>query len=1128
MATFDQFLDSLDPDENIRGDQFEKIFVKWFLEKEPTWSSQIDKIWLYDDYPQRWGPDTGVDLIFRHKNSQIWAVQAKCYKQDYYIKKADIDSFISDSDRPEIHKRLLIATTDLIGPNANNTLNGSGNVTKYLYSNFLDADFEYPIHISEIASTKIKTPTDRNREYQQEAVRDVVKEFRNNDRGQLIMACGSGKTYITLWIKEKINSQSTLVLVPTLNLLSQTFREWNFAKNESFDSLCVCSDSTVVKNSVYDQTIQSVNELPFSVTDKIEDIKSFLKNNGSKVIFCTYQSSKLIVESQVDKNSPVFDLVIADEAHRCTGEEGHAFTHVLDSSLIKSKKRLFTTATSKTFRANVKKKAEERDININSMDDKKVFGKVFHCLPFGKAIVKEILTDFQVVIIGVDNLMIAEWIRNRELVESGSGDTTDAESLAAQIGLIKAIKDYDLKKIISFHSTIKRSKDFSEDLTNTFDLIPKKYVPNVNIWTNHVSGKMSSHERNLKLDQLKNLSFENCGLISNARCLSEGVDIPSLDGVAFIDPKGSEVDIIQAVGRAIRLSEKKKIGTIFLPVFIKDEENIESSIAASNFKPVWQVINALKSHDDILSLELDQLRTNLGRRVGIRSIISIPKVVIDLPRTVDDSFADALRTILVERTTESWNFWFGLLENYVDSVGDALVPTDYKVDGKYKLGNWVSTQRSRKENLTSERIIKLESLKGWTWDLYAYLWNLGISELKNYVNNNGHSLVPNDFVSIQGFKLGSWVSVIRSKKERLTKKRLNEIESIDKWVWDLYNEKWEIGFSKLEIFIKDNGHSIVPRVKGIDEYNLRSWVSNQRTNYTKNKLTKKQIKRLESLKVWTWEPINYIWERNFTELIKYIDQNGTSLVKASHITDSKIKLGNWVSNLRIHKDRLRDDQIKRLETLIDWTWDVIESKWIEGKLNLIKYYKENGNVLVPSDHICSNGYNLGNWIGNQRTNYKKDNISKDRITFFESLNGWAWNKKDYLWEIGFNHLLNYIKEYGDSKVPEKFCNNENFHLGQWVKGQRIFKDRMLPERILQFEELIGWKWNVLEDTWDQNFEDLKNYYKKYNTSFIKSDYKTTNKTLLRNWVSRQKSNREKLSKERFNKLDSLGFFWKVK
>ena len=362
----------------------------------------------------------------------------------------------------------------------------------------------------------------------------------------------------------------------------------------------------------------------------------------------------------------IFDLAIADEAHRCTGEKSADFTTILDDSLIKSKKRLFVTATSKRFKPNVKKKAEESGVEIFGMDDKAVFGEVFHSLSFGEAIEQELLTDYQVVIIGVDDPTIAEWIENRELMKTESGKTMDSESIAAYIGLLKTIKEYDLKRIISFHSRVKFAKDFSLSLPILFNHIPQKHLPTGIMFSEYVSGVMPTYERNNKIQNLKELSEFDRGVLSNARCLSEGVDLPSLDGVAFIDPKDSEIDIVQAVGRAIRLSKNKKIGTIYLPIFLKDVNDLESTLNSSIFKTVVSVLRALKSHDEILSLELDQFRSNLGKKGKKYKIKGFQKIVFDFPKKFDGSFSDALKTIIVEKTTESWNFWFSLLEKYFE------------------------------------------------------------------------------------------------------------------------------------------------------------------------------------------------------------------------------------------------------------------------------------------------------------------------------------------------------------------------------------------------------------------------------------------------------------------------------
>ena len=219
MATFDQFLNSLDRE--TKGKQFE-VFVKWFLKHDPEWSTQVDQIWLWDEYPERWGPDCGIDLVFKHKNSEVWAVQAKCYSPEYSITKSDVDTFLSESNRSSINKRLLLASTDLIGANAKRTCdNQEKDVVQYLYSDFEKAEINYPEKFSELDKAKRKDPP-KPRPHQSEAIDAVEEGFKHYDRGQLIMACGTGKTFTALWIKEHILAQSSLVLVPSLSLLSQT------------------------------------------------------------------------------------------------------------------------------------------------------------------------------------------------------------------------------------------------------------------------------------------------------------------------------------------------------------------------------------------------------------------------------------------------------------------------------------------------------------------------------------------------------------------------------------------------------------------------------------------------------------------------------------------------------------------------------------------------------------------------------------------------------------------------------------------------------------------------------------------------------------------------------------------
>jgi predicted helicase len=362
------------------------------------------------------------------------------------------------------------------------------------------------------------------------------------------MACGTGKTLVALWLSEAMDARRTLILVPSLSLLAQTLREWRANANRPFEALPVCSDETVRGE---DLLVAHTSDLPFPVTTDAGEIAAFLRKRGPRVVFSTYQSSPKIAEAFAGTMVPGFDLAIADEAHRVAGSVAEDFGTILDARAIHAVHRLFMTATPRYVKSWVRRQAEKADIDVASMDDHDKFGPVLHRLTFGEAIERDLLSDYQVAVVAVDDETVRAFAERGTFVAFGDG-IVDARTLAAQIGLAKAMRKWNLRRTVSFHSRVDWARRFADSLPEVVEWMPARQRPTGSLWGDHVSGGMSSGERDVRLNRLRELGTQERGLLSNARCLAEGVDVPTLDGVAFIDPRRSEVDVVQAVGRAIR------------------------------------------------------------------------------------------------------------------------------------------------------------------------------------------------------------------------------------------------------------------------------------------------------------------------------------------------------------------------------------------------------------------------------------------------------------------------------------------------------------------------------------------------------------------------------------------------
>jgi hypothetical protein len=476
---------------------------------------------------------------------------------------------------------------------------------------------------------------------------------------------------------------------------------------------------------------------------------------------------------------------------------------------------------------------------------------------------------------------------------------------------------------------VKRAEQFSRDLLDVVDWVGEEHKPSGTIKTDFVSGEMATDKRRIKLSQLKALAPLERRLLANARCLSEGVDVPSLDGVAFIDPRRSQIDIIQAVGRAIRLSANKTAGIIVLPVFIEDGVDPAAAIESSNFKPIWDVLNALKAHDDIFSAELDSSRTAMGR-TGVSAVdpVAFAKIRIDLPQSAGHGFVDSLRTKMVEQVTAQWNVWYGILQTYAEVHGNCHVPATYALSDGYRLGSWVATQRQFREQMPTERQARLEALPGWAWDKHEESWEFGFLRLSEYAAAHGNCKVPIKYVRPDGFRLGRWVGIQRQGREEMPPERQARLEKLSGWSWRLVREKLSVGEGSR-------------------------------------------------------------WEFAFLRLSEYAAESGNCKVPSGYELPNGFRLGGWVHYQRNFREKIPPERQARLEALSGWFWnDPEKKKWELGFLRLSEYAAEHGNCKVPSAYELPDGFRLGRWVRYQRQ--IRESMPPERLAQLEALPGWSW------------------------------------------------------------------------------------------------------------------------------------------
>tara|TARA_R110002049_G_scaffold185921_4_gene354203 strand:- start:3676 stop:8556 length:4881 start_codon:yes stop_codon:yes gene_type:complete len=667
MATPTQFNKILQDYRNLsfserdKGDRFERL-MQAYLQTDPTYSNTLKYVWMWNEFPGKkdfGGKDTGIDLVALTFEGDYWAIQCKCFAENGRINKAEVDSFLSTSSRDfkndqlqtiSFSKRIWVSTTNNWSNNAEETIkNQNPPVTRINLTDLQQAPVEWERLQKGITGDLARTDKKTLFKHQEEALNKTHEHFKENDRGKLIMACGTGKTFTSLRIAENETNNSGLVLflVPSIALLGQTLREWTSDANEPIKPICICSDSRITR-----QRGNNDDDSDFSVVDLAypasTDVKSVIKQfkaidrttkKGMTVVFSTYQSIDVIANAQrhllnENNNNAIFDLIICDEAHRTTGvtlagNDESAFVKVHDNDFLQANKRIYMTATPRLFSDDSKSKADMNDAVICSMDDETKYGIEMYRIGFGEAVERGLLTDYKVLVLTLSENDIPSAVQKMVANSENEINSDDASkligclnALSKQVlgdnGLIKEVDPEPMKRAVAFCQNIKISKKITNTFNDTSDVYLDSVEPSqreklVNVSSNHIDGSMNAPQRDELLGWLKSQSADSneCRILTNVRCLSEGVDVPSLDAVLFLSARNSQVDVVQSVGRVMRKSPGKNYGYIIIPVVVPSD--VEPSKALDDndrFRVVWSVLNALRAHDDRFNATINKIDLN--------------------------------------------------------------------------------------------------------------------------------------------------------------------------------------------------------------------------------------------------------------------------------------------------------------------------------------------------------------------------------------------------------------------------------------------------------------------------------------------------------------------------------------
>jgi superfamily II DNA or RNA helicase len=1125
-------------EKDTRAGKIFEVFTKLYFLVSPTEKENFKNVWLFEETPLEvrnklnlGNQDYGVDLVLQDIEDQYFVVQCK-YKNDESSKLnwsadkiANLFAFCPNANGYIVFSN----ATDL--DNVSKTRHD--NFTFYGVANLNEIDKET---FCSIYSLLVKNQLEERKLYdplphQEIAINECTQWFTEGEesRGQLILPCGAGKTFTALWIKEKLQSKNTLVLVPSLALLRQIKNEWSKQRKIVYQYLCVCSETDIDKDTT-DTLVTHTYEIDTRVTTDSEHIKSFLlKPFEEKVIFSTYHSLPVIADA-IKEISFEFDFTFCDEAHKTAGVGNNKFSLIHNNNRIPAKYRLYATATPRIVKESLKKKLGDDLKYAYDMNDPETFGYEFHRMTFKDAIEEEILVDYKIVAIGVNSDELKEYIEQRRFIDKN----ISIDELANNYALEHVMKKYNANHGLTFHSRVKLAQEFANRHGQLF--------PNTKTFS--VSGEQPTSYRNLILEEFKN---SEKAIISNARCLTEGVDVPTIDLVYFCDPKNSKVDIVQAVGRALRKKEGKKLGLIVVPIYHSKKDEVENSISSGSFKNLLQVIRSLCDQDERLQDEINFIAFGKGKRKSNKIDIVSSSFLEEQDKIILEGFEEKLRNSLfdqiIEKSSNNWDLWFLNLKNYLES-NNKEYPN--KKDDK-DLYSWIANQRNRKKNgtLKNEELRKLNSIN-FVWSIVEWKWEKMFSKFQEYTNDNV-------FPPCQGIdddELVKWykyqTTCIKENKiiSKEQKRRFLTIDksfegpsSRKKWFkpynvllkfreenqnrWPQYDRtNPKLTESELNVFCQtirkrfregalenywfekmiaigfnfegktDHWTDYCKTIKDLLESkntvsvneigeNAYSWIIRHKKKYESGELNEYENKKIEELNL---ELYFETWEQKFEKVKNWTEQNGKLPTKMT-----QKDFHSWLSSQRsvYNNNRLTDKQIQVLQSIgydLDAKGKEKErDRWIE-MFEYVKSFKSENDSWPKYGGDGLEG-KMYNWCQAQRqaqagthSGGKRKPLQQWQVDKLETIE-FVWNNREdeKTWDEWFQAFSQLDIIDGSINLPSMIDGKRNPLYAWWAKQKYDYKNgNLLPENLQKLKEFGIDEKNALKSSSEDGYTKWAN------------------------------------------------------